>query len=93
MTEAEQIAAGETEYQRMEPEALKNVKGMHQDNSLFTVQSVAVVSIAISLKRIADEIAGVPYVRGTDNTGNRMGLVDGIMHAIEQGILAASQRG
>lgn len=53
----------------------------------------ALVSIAISMKRIADELAGVPYVQGTDNTGHRLGLVDGIMHAIEQGLLSASHRG
>lgn len=44
----------------------------------------ALYSIAISLKRIADEVCG-----GQD----RFGLIDGIMHAIEQGLLAASQRG
>lgn len=60
MSETKQIDAGESEYQHMEPEALKNVKGMHQDNSLFTVQSVAVVSIAISLKRIADALEYQP---------------------------------
>lgn len=58
-------------------------------------QPIELASIAISLKRIADEIAGVPYdhAPGADNSRHRMGLVDGIMHAIEQGLLAASQRG
>lgn len=55
--------------------------------------NAAICSIAISLKRIADQIDGVPYVAGTDNTAHRLGLVDGVMHAIEQGLLAASQRG
>lgn len=40
---------------------------------------VAAVSIAISLKRIADAIEGTPA---------RLGIVDGIMHAIEQGFIA-----
>lgn len=55
----------------------------------------AVLSIAISLKRIADEVCGVPYdpAPGADNSRHRIGLVDGVMHAIEQGLLAASQRG
>lgn len=47
-------------------------------------RDVAVVSIAISLKRIADEICG-----RTD----KMGLTDGVMHAIEQGILSAGRQG
>lgn len=64
MTESEQLASSASEYDHMEPEALKNVKGMHQDNSLFTIQSAAVVSIAISLKRIADALS---YQPGPDN--------------------------
>jgi hypothetical protein len=65
------------------------------DTGAQTASAVALVSIAISLKRIADQVAGVPYnyAPGADNVGHRMGLVDGIMHAIEQGLLAASQRG
>lgn len=45
--------------------------------------------------RIADEICGVPYdnAPGADNSRHKMGLVDGVMHAIEQGIVAASNRG
>jgi len=38
------------------------------------------LSIAISLKRIADEVCG-----GQE----RLSLVNGVMHAIEQGILSA----
>lgn len=95
MNEAKQISSTASEYNFMEAAALDNVKGMHQDNSLFTIQSVAVVSIAISLKRIADAVSGVPYdsTPGADNTKHSMGLTDGIMHAIEQGLLSASQRG
>lgn len=57
--------------------------------------ATSLLSIAISLKRIADEVCGVPYdnAPGADNGKHRMGLTDGIMHAIEQGLLAASQRG
>lgn len=55
----------------------------------------ALYSIAISMKRIADEVCGVPYdpAPGADNSTHSTGLVDGIMHAIEQGLLAGSQRG
>lgn len=58
-------------------------------------QKQAIVSIAISLKRIADEISGIPYNHepGADNTKHKSGIVDGIMLAIEQGILAARQSG
>jgi hypothetical protein len=57
--------------------------------------AASMLSLAISMKRIADEVCGVPYdnAPGADNSKNRMGLTDGIMHAIEQGITAASQRG
>ncbi len=70
----------------MEPEAKQ-----HLASQELAVQ--AVVSIAISLKRIADQIGGVPYdhTPGADNTKHRMGLTDGIMHAIEQGLLAAAR--
>jgi hypothetical protein len=40
----------------------------------------AIISTAMSLKRIADAVEGTP---------SKMGLVDGIMHAIEQGFIAA----
>lgn len=72
----------------MEPDAVKYVGRRSEEMA-------AVISIAISLKRIADEICGVPYdnAPGADNSKNRIGLTDGIMHAIEQGLLAASQRG
>lgn len=60
-----------------------------------TPQESALISIAISLKRIADAVTGVPYdpAPGADNSKHCMGITDGIMHAIEQGLLAASQRG
>lgn len=53
----------------------------------------ALYSIAISLKRIADEVCGVPFNHavGADNSKHKMGLTDGIMHAIEQGIIAMRQ--
>lgn len=59
------------------------------------ISSMTMASIAISLKRIADAVSGVPYdpAPGADNSRHCMGLTDGIMHAIEQGLLAASQRG
>ena len=55
----------------------------------------AIISIAMSLKRIADSIDGTAYdyTPGADNSHHRMGLVDGVMHAIEQGIIIAAQRG
>lgn len=46
------------------------------------IATVAAVSIAISMKRIADQIEGV----------QQLGLVDGIMTAIEQGIINATRR-
>lgn len=83
----------EAESVKIYAEALE-ASGSVEDAS-HALQSGALASIAISLKRIADEVCGVPYDRtpGADNSRNRMGLVDGIMHAIEQGLLAASQRG
>lgn len=45
---------------------------------------VALMSIAISMRRIADEVCGSP---------ERLSLVNGIMHAIEQGIFSAANRG
>jgi hypothetical protein len=72
----------------MEPDAGSEVR--HGDD-----HGRALVSIAISLKRIADAIEGVPYdpTPGADNSKHGMPLTDGIMHAIERGLLAASQRG
>lgn len=59
-----------------------------------TVEGVAKVSIAISLKRIADALAGVPYDPnpGADNSRHRASLTESIGIAIEQGILAGSNR-
>lgn len=78
----------------MEPEAFDCVErstAVACDTGLQTSSAVAFVSIAISLKRIADQITGVPYdyAPGADNSKNRMSLVDGVMHAIEQGLIAA----
>ena len=57
---------------------------MEQDAQLFSDSvgddgQVALMSIAISMRRIADVIEGDP--------SKKLGLVDGVMHAIEQGIL------
>lgn len=81
--------------QTLEDGTKKLTDALSQDTSWEGTQARALVSIAISLKRIADQIDGVPFNHtvGADNSGHRLGLVDGIMHAIEQGILAASQRG
>jgi hypothetical protein len=101
----------------IELEAFRTAKSVADGTSEETVQPLALMSIAISLKRIADaivadierhnagvsgpftriadEICGVPYdnAPGADNSRHKMGIVDGVMHAIEQGILAASNRG
>jgi hypothetical protein len=79
----------------MESEAQNLVVEIAGYEAASNAGSIALMSQAISLKRIADEICGVPYDQtlGADNSKHRMGLVDGIMHAIEQGLLAASQRG
>lgn len=53
----------------------------------------SLASIASSMKRLANEVCGVSYdpAPGADNSKHRMGLVDGVMNAIEQGILSARQ--
>lgn len=53
----------------------------------------AQLSIAISLKRIADEICGVPYINdpGADNSKHHAGITQGIQMAIEQGIANATR--
>ena len=60
-----------------------------------TEREAALFSIAISLKRIADEVCGVPYDHApdADNSKHSGGLVAGIQLAIEQAISAASNRG
>jgi hypothetical protein len=65
-----------------------------EPGSQGSVEIRILYSIAVSLKRIADEVCGVPYdpAPGADNSRYRMGITDGIMHAIEQGLLAASHR-
>lgn len=78
----------------MEPDAGSEVK--HGDD-----HGRALVSIAISMKRIADAIetdierhnsdVPGPLTRIADQISGgdqRLGLVDGIMHAIEQGFIA-----
>lgn len=65
-------------------ELIRDVKALPSENMDFTVTHAAsLVSIAISLKRIADEVCG---------DTEHISLVNGIMHAIEQGILAGGQR-
>ncbi len=68
-------------------------EGAYRAASPIGQQQVELASIAISLKRIADEICGVPYdsTLGADNSKHRLGLVNGVMHAIEQGVLAAAR--
>lgn len=56
----------------MEPEAVK----MSRDN-IDHVERTAIISIAISMRRIADTVAG-------DST--HLDLVNGVMSAIESGI-------
>lgn len=58
-------------------ELINTTTGSLPDGQM-TVSAVATLSIAISLKRIADAVCGNP---------ERLGLVDGVMHAIEQGII------
>jgi hypothetical protein len=60
-----------------------------------TMRDLQPISIQTSLDKIATEIAGVPYdhTPGADNTKHRMGLTDGIMHAIEQGLFSVNSRG
>jgi len=60
-----------------------DAEGLSKESVLLVVP---LVSIAISLKRIADVVAG-------KSDGSTMDLTNGIMHAIEQGILSASNRG
>lgn len=75
-------------------ERLEAGAGVNPTTDFALMNERSLLSIAISLKRIADQLAGVPYDHkpGADNSNNRMGLVDGIMHAIEQGLIAASHR-
>lgn len=85
----------------IEPDALAYIEetkevmvdGGKFDGSVTT--AAAALSIAISLKRIADEVCGVPYdpAPGADNSKHSAGITAGIQMAIEQGIAAASQRG
>lgn len=69
------------------------VGGTEFDGSLTA--AAATLSIAISMKRIADEICGLPYdySPGADNSKHRVSLTEGIMIAIEQALLSASHRG
>jgi len=61
----------------LEPEAETIVRNRSDASDLL------LASIAVSLRRIADAIEGSP---------ERLGLVDGVMSAIEQGILSADAR-
>ncbi len=66
-------------------------EGAYRASTAAGQQPIELASIAISMKRIADEICGIPYdsTPGADNSKHRMGLVDGVMHAIEQGLISA----
>lgn len=72
----------------MEPEAQTlaiNLTGDHQ----VRAGEIAAVSVAISIKRIADEIAGIPSTgeRGTPEfSGGRLGIADAIGNAIYNAI-------
>ena len=83
----------------IEPEA-KNTRDQWQAGILgggsldvSATNAASLLSIAISMKRIADVVAGVPYdpTPGADNSRHKMDLTDGIMHAIEQGIIVAAR--
>lgn len=73
----------------IEPKAIESIPAGYDLQDML--QPIAILSIAISIKRIADAIEGVPYdtSTGADNSRHRAGLVDAIGTAIEQGILAA----
>ncbi len=91
MSERDKLEQIGQEYLSIGEEA---IRGGHSFDASITT-GAALLSIAVSMKRIADEVCGVPYdhTPGADNSRHRMGITDGVMHAIEQGILAASQRG
>ena len=73
----------------MEPEALKSFLNASAGSPPDST-GLVMMSIAISLKRIADEICGVPYdsASGADNSKHRLSLTEGIQNAIEQGAVA-----
>lgn len=74
---------------RLEPETREYGKAFS-----VKTEEAGIMSIAISLKRIADEVCGVPYdhAPGADNSKHRSNLTDAIATAIEQSILSASRR-
>lgn len=51
--------------------------------NIYSIDARIQLSIAISLKRIADALAG---------DSMKLGVVDGVMSAIEQGLLAGLRR-
>lgn len=69
-----------------ETEATRPIRRTNEEQT-----AVALTSIAISIKRIADAIEGVPYdhAPGADNSKHRLGIVDAISLAIEAGIRGA----
>lgn len=79
-------------FQGIEPDANR---AWLSGGDAVSEREAALFSIAISLKRIADEVCGVPYdhTPGADNSKHSAGLTAGIQLAIEQAISAASNRG
>lgn len=81
---------------KFEPEANALIENCNVINhnggelDLSVTDTASLLSIAISLKRIADEVCGVPYdpAPGADNSKHRMSLTEGIQNAIEQGAVA-----
>lgn len=81
------------EYIQDMTETLRRATGGFTVDTSIT-SAGAQLSIAISLKRIADEICGVPYINnpGADNSKHRAGITQGIQMAIEQGLATASRQ-
>lgn len=67
----------------LEPEAGNIASTIAREVGGDAVDGIALMSIAVSLKRIADAIEGTP---------SKMGLADTIGQAIGDGIFGASQR-
>lgn len=67
----------------IEPEVGKLIESFKASGlNAPTLDSLCVASIAISLHRIADTLAGSP---------DKLGVVDGVMHAVEQGIVSGGR--
>ena len=67
----------------LEPEAVQQATHASRESPVSGAQGVALMSIAVSLKRIADAIEGTP---------EKLGIVDAISQSIEYGITNATRR-